>query len=119
MSEEYCQRLTPNSFPVNGAVGACVCMFKNLKKDEIEGDTYIVVRVIRHGDMILDENERSRGTSSNVTNLVSNSSLFSGNWGFSHFHRHKNRLFGLSTVLSHGLTFLKQKIKTIEANMEA
>ena len=62
--EEYCQRLTPNMFPVNGSVDACMCMFKNLKKDEIEGDTYIVVRIVRHGCVLIEENKRNN---TNVT----------------------------------------------------
>lgn len=65
LSEEYCARLTPNGFPVNGAVDSTMCMFKNLKKNEIEGSVYIIVKVVRWGDMKLEEDNKNKNNNTN------------------------------------------------------
>jgi len=55
LTEEYCARITPNGFPVNGKPESLKCLFKNLKKAELEGNVHMVVRVVRYGDMQLGE----------------------------------------------------------------
>jgi len=63
ITEEYCVCLTPHGFPVNGQLDSTQCLFKNLKREEIEGNVYIVVKIIRFGDMALSESTATTSTS--------------------------------------------------------